>query len=269
MSKAATTIPQAKLYDHPKYYDVVFGNDWKREFRFLEECFAEFVSGRCQRLLEPASGTGRLLYRFAKAGYACHGIDLNPRAVRYCNRRLLRRELKQTAIVGDMADFRLDDFKVRRPFDAAFNTINSFRHLDTEDAAVAHLRCVAEVLRPGGLYVLGFHLTPPGEPLCTEESWESKRGKLKVSTRMITRKIDRRRRRELVDLFVDVETPTGGHHFREEMVFRTYSKQQLTALLRSVPEFHLLATYDFAYDLEAPYDIDDTTEDVVLILQRG
>lgn len=261
-------VQSANLYDHPKYYDVVFGNDWRREFRFLEECFREFVDRRCRQLLEPACGTGRLLNRFAKAGYSCHGIDLNEHAVRYCNRRLERHELSSTAIVGDMADFSLADFGRNRAFDAAFNTINSFRHLDSEEAAVAHLQCVAQAVRPGGIYVLGFHLTPPGVPLCQEETWSAKRGQLQVSTTMVTKHIDRRRRRELVDMFVDVETPTGSHQFQEEMVFRTYSAKQLRALLAAVPELEQVATFDFAYDLESHYDIDQSTEDVVLILQR-
>ena len=43
-------------------------------------------------------------------------------------------KLKGRAQVGDMSDF-----EVKRPYDSAFNTINSFRHLPTEEAAVGHL----------------------------------------------------------------------------------------------------------------------------------
>jgi hypothetical protein len=69
------------------------------------------------------------------------GNDLNPKAVEYCNARFRRRGFPPAAVVGDMADFRL-----ARKVDAAFNPINSFRHLATERAAESHLRCVAAAL---------------------------------------------------------------------------------------------------------------------------
>ncbi|MDA7980657.1 MAG: class I SAM-dependent methyltransferase [Pirellulales bacterium] len=257
-----------KLYDHPKYYDVVFGNDWRSEFRFLQECFREHVSGRSQRLFEPACGTGRLLHRFSKAGYQVWGLDLNPHAVRYCNARQRRHQLPETAAVGDMSDFSLVDFGIRRPFDAAFNTINSFRHLDSEAAARGHLRCVANAVRSGGIYVLGFHLTPAHDPFCVEESWEASRGTLTVATRMRTTDINRRTRQEMVEMLVDVRTPAQHNTFQEEMVFRTYSADQARALLRSVPEWNVVSTYDFAYDFDNPMKVDGATEDVVFVLRR-
>ena len=56
---------RGNLYDYPKYYDLVFGSDWKAEFDFLTGVFAEHADlGRrrgVRRLLEPACGPGRLL----------------------------------------------------------------------------------------------------------------------------------------------------------------------------------------------------------------
>ena len=33
-------VVTGSLYDYPKYYDLLFGSDWKAEFDFLEGCFA-------------------------------------------------------------------------------------------------------------------------------------------------------------------------------------------------------------------------------------
>ena len=169
----------ASLYDYPKYYDLLFGSDWKAEFDFLGACFEQHARRPVRRLFEPACGTGRLMVKFASAGYEVSGNDLNSKAVAYCNARLQRLGFPPSASVGDMADFRL-----RRKVDAAFSTINSFRHLATERAAEDHLRCVAGALGKGGLYVLGFHLTPTREPTCDEESWSARRGNLAVCSRM-------------------------------------------------------------------------------------
>ena len=171
---------QGNLYDYPKYYDLVYGSDWKAEFDFLEDCFEKHTALEVRRVYEPACGTGRLMIRFAGAGYEVAGVDLNPLAVDYCNDRLERAGFERTAVVGDMCDFTMR----QDPIDAAFNTINSFRHLATEKQARQHLECVVHALRPGGIYVLGLHLTPTTGTPIEEESWSARRGNLAVLSRM-------------------------------------------------------------------------------------
>jgi len=166
-------------------------------------------------------------------------------------------------MVGDMSDFRL-----RRKADAAFNTINSFRHLPTEQAAENHLRCMAAALAKGGIYVLGFHLTPAEEPACDEEAWSARRGNLAVCSRMWSIALDRRRRQELVGMTVDVYTPTRQFRLAQEMNFRTYTKSQFARLLARVDQFELAKTYDFAYDIDNPIRIGRHTEDVVYVLRK-
>jgi SAM-dependent methyltransferase len=253
----------ANLYDYPRYYDLVFGSDWKAEFDFLRAAFHEFVPGKTRRLFEPACGTGRLVYRLAKAGYSVSGLDLNPRAVDYCNRRLAKHDLPETAFIGDMSRFTLP-----RPVDGAFNTINSFRHLPTEAAARAHLRCMAAALRPRGVYVLGLHLTPTeGEPL-TEESWSARRGHLGINTHLQTFEVDRPGRMERCRMTMDVYSPTERFQIVDELRFRTYTLPQLRRLLAEVPELELVEVFDFSYSLDEPIEMDAATQDVVLILRR-
>ena len=251
------------LYDFPKYYDLVFGSDWKAERDFLLECFARHASRPIRQLFEPACGTGRLLVKFAKAGFQVGGNDLNPHAVDYCNARLARQGLARAAVVGDMADFRL-----AQPVDAAFNMINSFRHLATERAAEAHLRCVARALARGGLYLLGLHLTPTaGRPLA-EESWSARRGHLSVISRLWTEQLDLRRRRETVGMSFDIFTPRRTFRVVDQVVFRTYTQRQLAALIRRVPALQVLETYDFAYRADCPIRVGPRTEDVVYVLLK-
>jgi SAM-dependent methyltransferase len=253
----------ANLYDYPRYYDLVFGSDWKAEFDFLRGVFDTYVPLQVRRLFEPACGTGRLVFRLAQAGYEVSGLDLNPRAVAYCNRRLAKHGLPQSAFVGDMADFRLP-----RRIDAAFNTINSFRHLLSEEAARSHLRCVAAALRKGGVYVLGLHLTPTlGAPL-DEEQWSARRGHLAITTRLETFDLDLRQRTERCRMEINVYTPTQQRRIVDELIFRTYTATQMRKLLAGVPELELIAAHDFQYRIDAPTHIAADTQDVVLILQK-
>jgi SAM-dependent methyltransferase len=254
---------RAHLYDYPKYYDLVYGSDWKAEVDFLEECFERFASVAVKRVFEPACGTGRLMYRMARAGYEVSGLDLNPKAVAFCNRRLRRYGFEPTVFVADMSDFTLP-----RKADAAFNTINSFRHLMSERQALGHLQCMANSLRKGGIYVLGLHLTPTVGPPLETESWAARRGNLSVLSKLWVVGRDARRREERVGMSFDVYTPTRQFRIEDESAFRTYTASQMSALLREVDDFELTSVHDFGYDASRPIKITPQTEDVVYILRR-
>ena len=253
----------ANLYDYPQYYDLIFGSDWKAEFEFLQAVFRQHAQRTVRRVFEPACGTGRLLYRLAKRGYEVSGLDLNEKAVVYCNERLGRHGLPPSATVGDMANFRLP-----RKVDAAFNMINSFRHMSTELAAHAHLECVSRCLAKGGIYVLGLHLTPTrGEPL-EEEEWAARRGNLTIVSHMKTVRRDLRHRIETVRMSFGVYTPTRIFRLIDRIGFRTYTAAQMNDLLHRVPDVSIAATYDFAYRAERPIRVGPATEDVVYVLRK-
>ncbi|MEO8497982.1 MAG: class I SAM-dependent methyltransferase [Planctomycetota bacterium] len=253
----------AHLYDFPRYYDLVFGSDWKAEFDFLRACFTHHATGTVRRVFEPACGTGRLMYRLAKAGYDVSGLDLNAKAVAYCNERLQRHGFAASAFVADMTDFRL-----KRKADVAFNMINSFRHLNTAKGAQDHLTCVANCLRRGGLYVLGLHLTPTTTAPLEEESWSAMRGNLCVNTRLWTTGRDLKKRQETFSMTFDVYTPTKSFRMKETIAFRTYTASEMARLIKGVGSFEIAATYDFAYDIDQPVQVDGSTEDVVYILRK-
>lgn len=260
---AMSDVVHGSLYDYPKYYDLLFGSDWKAEFDFLKACFDKYANCRVQRVFEPACGTGRLLIKLAQAGYEVAGNDLNPLAVRYCNARLARHGFPESAVVGDMADF-----SVKMKFQAAFNTINSFRHLASEAAAVAHLRCVAAALSAGGIYVLGIHLTPTvGDPMQTE-AWIARRGNLQVNSYMWSKEIDLKKRNERLGMTLDVYTPSSHRRIVDEMNYRTYTARQFQDLLKMSPQFELVALHDFCYEIDVTLEIGPSTEDVVFILRK-
>lgn len=252
------------LYDFPKYYDLIFGSDWKAEHDFLIECFDKHAGRKVQRLFEPACGTGRLMFRLSKSGYDVAGIDLNEKAVAYCNRRLERHGFAPTARVADMTDF-----TVKKKFDAAFNTINSFRHLSSEKQAVDHLHCIADALKKGGLYVLGLHLTPTKGPRQESEEWVARRGNLAVLSRLWSKSIDLKKRNEHLGMTFDVWTPTEQFRLVDTMDYRTYTASQFDRLLKKVPAWELVETYDFHYRIGKPIVIEERTEDVLFVLRRG
>lgn len=261
-------VVEQNLYDFPKYYELVFGSDWAPELHFLEACFAEYGKASVQRLFEPACGTGRLLYRFGQRNYEVAGLDLNSKAVDYCNARLQKHGLPAAAVVADMSDFTLKTLNARKKFDAAFNTINSFRHLASEAMALAHLQCVGAVVKTGGLYVLGLHLTPTVGPRTEDEAWSASRGPLTVNSYLWSKGVDLKKREEYVGMTFDIYTPTKQFQIRDETVFRTYTAPQMQKLITNAGMWKVRAAYDFTYDFSRPLTIGPETEDVVYILQK-
>lgn len=254
---------EQSIYDFPVYYDLLFGSDWRAEFDFLEFCFEQHCPRVVKRVFEPACGTGRLLIKLAKSGYEVGGNDLNPKAIDYCNDRLERHGFGRPTAVGDMSDF-----KLKRKVDAAFNTINSFRHLPTEKAAKAHLQCMANCLAKGGLYILGLHLLPTLGPTAGEEAWSARRGNLVVNSYMWSKRIDKKNRMEHLGMTIDIYTPTSHRQIVDHMEYRTYTKPQFEKLIKAVPDLEIAAIHDFAYNSKTTIEIDEMTEDIVCILRK-
>lgn len=251
------------IYDHPKYYDLVFGADCAAEVKFIVGCGERFMKRGPQRCFEPACGTGRLLYALARRGYEVGGLDLNPKAVRFCNERFRRHGLRPPAIVADMSDFRLTG-----RYDIAFNTINSFRHLANEASARGHLQCMGKAVRVGGLYLLGIHLSPTEAAPSETESWSARRGHLSINTHMWTKNRDTRRRVERFGIRFDVHCPSRSFRIVDELVLRSYTPEQMVRLIGSSRCWEIVETFDFSYNLKETIEVDATTEDVVYVLRR-
>ncbi len=261
-------IVEGSIYDWPKYYDIIYGSDWQAESEFINACLREFgpprrARSRGWRLFEPACGTGRLLYRLARQGHEVSGLDLNAAAVEFCNARLRKAGFRPTAIVGDMARFRLPV-----ACDAAFNTLSSFRHLPNNALALSHLKCMAASLRKGGLYLLGLHLTPTDTRPDDSEFWSVRRGHLQANIVMELKKRDLNNRMEIFAVQLDVYTPTRQFRLLDELRFRTWTARQFHGLLKNVPSLEVAGTFDFAYDLESPVKIDGITQDVLYVLRK-
>jgi len=257
-------IREESIYDHPKYYDLVFGADCAAEIQFILGCGERFLDKPPTRFFEPACGTGRLIHALAKRGYEIAGLDLNERAIEFCNARLRRQGYSASTFVGDMANF-----EVETSYDIGFNTINSFRHLDSEKAARSHLQRMGDTIRPGGLYLLGIHLTPSEVPPSETESWSARRGHLAINTHMWTKERDTKNRVERFGIQFDVHRPSGSFRILDELVLRSYTAQQMIRLIRSSKCWEAIETFTFAYDLDDPIDVDGTCEDVVYVLRRS
>ena len=164
-------------YDSPRYYEIAFNVNRKRECDFLEAAFRRHARGRVSRVVDLACGTGQHLVRLAQRGFRMTGIDLSADNVRYVAARAAALGLPVRMQRADMAAFHLPERQ-----DAAICMTDSQGHLLTNEAILAHLRCVARALRPGGLYVFDRMLPDDWFDPTHEYRWTRRQGATRVTT---------------------------------------------------------------------------------------
>ena len=251
-------------YAHPEYYEAIFGPDSAKELEFLIGINAQFGTGG-RRWLEPACGAGRLLEEGARRGLKLWGYDLSEQMLAHARRRLApwRRSVQ-------LQQARMEDFApapLCGTIDLAYSLVSTFRYLDSEEAAFQHLRSVRKLLRPDGVYVLGFHLSDYARTTPEHERWTGSVNGRQVVCNTREWPPDRRRRRSRMRNRLQI---TGGGEedllIETEWFFRTYDAAQVLALIHRAG-FELHALYDFDYRLDTPSGLDTDRLDWVLILK--
>ena len=165
------------IYDHPRYYDILFGFDRSEEAGFYHRSFLRCGVAAGEPVLEVASGPARVARLLARRRWRVTALDHSPAMLALAKEAAAAEGTPLETLCADMTAF-----SCQREFAAACNPLSSFRLLHSDPEADAHLRCMAAALRPGGVYVLDLaFMAGAGEPVgTTDESWEMTRGEVTV-----------------------------------------------------------------------------------------
>lgn len=253
-------------YDTPLYYDIIFDADTPREATFLETVWTIFgEKSRTRRLLEPACGSGRLVIEMARRGWDVAGFDGNERMLDFAQERLKKEGLKARLWPDWMQSFTTPK---KDHYDLAHCLVSTFKYLHTEADARACLQRVCSALKPGGIFVLGLHLSDYTTAKEEHERWKARRDDIEVVCNTHTWPPDRQTRLEALRTRLKISHQGRSHIQETRWQFRTYDARQMKALLRQVPELELQMCYDFTYEVDIPRKLDDSYPDIVLVLKR-
>lgn len=242
------------------FYDAVFDPLADEEAVFADAAYHRYARlrpGR-RRVLEPACGSGRILAGLMSRGWEACGFDVNEHMVARAKARLPAARITHQS---------MQSFRVRRGFDLAVNMVSTFRHLSTDDDALAHLAGVAGALRPGGIFLLGLHLSDYSREKLSRERWLGRHGRAEVVCNIQRWPPIRRTRRERARARYVVTERGARRGYECNWTFRCYDDRQLAALIAREPRFTHVATYGFDFDIDAPVDTDERL-DRVLVLKK-
>jgi SAM-dependent methyltransferase len=139
-----------EAYQYPQYYAIALApSDPGREIDFFEAAIDRFSKVKVNRIFELGAGTAPYLEEWHKRGYVYCGLDLSPAMVEFGREKARRLSIEDAFVLGDMRD--LD--RGLGPFDLAYVLLGSL-YVRSNREFLDHLDRMADVLAPGGLYLL-------------------------------------------------------------------------------------------------------------------
>jgi len=135
----------AEVYDLDKPVGNSFGD---------VEYYTQHLAGIGGRILEVATGTGRILIPLLEAGLAVEGLDYSPDMLAVCRQHCSDRGLDPVLHLADMAAFVQPG-----AYEAVIIPAGSVRDLDGRKQVLQMLAGLHDSLAPGGMLLVD--LTPP------------------------------------------------------------------------------------------------------------
>jgi SAM-dependent methyltransferase len=137
------------LYQHAMYWDIIFNRDVSKEVQFIHELFRHFAGRDLCSVLDIACGPGYHARAFARQGLRAVGLDLRAEMLAFAQDQAKADGVDIEWVKGDMRHMKLN-----QPVDAALGMFDAIDGLLTDDDLVAHFRCIADNLTPGGIYLV-------------------------------------------------------------------------------------------------------------------
>ena len=241
---------EADWYDYPQYYDLLFRSETPLEADFLEAAGRQYCPFPVRTLFEPAWGPGGWWPNWPsrvpgqRLGLERAGAGLSASAS------------GPAAAVGHGLPSRHGGLCFASTGRCGVLPGDSFRHLLSEQAARRHLECVARDLRPGGVYVLGFHLLPPDADEECIERWAAARGTRVSGTLRVL--ACSRRRRSSGSASACWSAPAAASCGCGANSTCGFTRPPFAAAPQR-PALELCGVYDFWYDIDQPLKLTERT----------
>ena len=259
-------MTNSDVYRYPHYYAIGYRWNTETECAFIEGCLKTYGPANARQMLDVGCGAGRHLIELAKRGYRMTGVDVSPEMVAFVDEAAKRAKLPITASVDDLCRL-----TVTGSFDAVFCFMDTFRFLLTNEQILAHLRTIAGLLAPGGLYLTDFWVPNQWDHVGNEiHQWEQEEGETKVRVFYLQHpdSVDAVSQTFEDELVFEIHEGGGTREIRGGRTrTRLVMPQEFRALVDASGVFDLLGTFG-EFDLTKPLDRDSLSWRMISVLRK-
>jgi len=233
------------VYENPKYYEIAFSfRDIHAEVDTFERCFSNYAELPVKSILELGCGNSPHLEELLKRGYVYTGLDTSRAMLAYSSQKAAGLEGQAAFMQADMNEFTLS-----QTFDFAFIALGSLCAQNTTEI-FSHFRSVAQVLNPGGLYLLDWCIR--FSPFSNQDdSWLIEQDGIRVTTYYSEKLMDAAA--QLVEETISLEVLEDGSMstFSETSIHRVIYPQEFLQIMARIPKFEFVGWWN-NWDLEEP-----------------
>lgn len=149
------------------------------------EFYLDRLAGIKGSILEPATGTGRMLVPLLENNLVVDGFDSSPEMLEMCRKNCAERGLKPNLFEADMETFSLDT-----EYEAIIIPAGTFLLLHKRETSLKALENFHRHLKPGGKLIVDLYLPTDNEVgNSTLRSWEIEGGEV-ITLETTTKEID-------------------------------------------------------------------------------
>lgn len=256
-----------EFYSFAKYYDIAFDfKDVPAECHFLKDIHHTFNECELSSFIEFGAGPALHCLEMAKTVGSVTAVDLSSEMTRYAREKAEQAKVPVHCECADMIHYVSE-----RRYDMAALLMDSTSYLLTNDDVISHLQSVAEVLNPGGIYLLEMS-HPKGvfaAATVTESEWEMSRDDItvKIRWRASTDIFDPITQITEVSVRLDYKDKGNCGFSEDRSPQRCFTATEIEALVRASGVFKIVAWYG-AMNQEVPFDNSERAWRMVPVLKK-
>ncbi|MFH1822737.1 MAG: class I SAM-dependent methyltransferase [Patescibacteria group bacterium] len=253
---------QSQIYNQPKYYEIAFSFiNAKNQIKLFEKFIKKYSKIKVKKVLDIACGPALQLREFAKKNYISIGIDSNPLMINYLKNISRKEGIKIKAVKADMNKFSLKD-----KIDFSYIMMGSIIYAKNSKLFLSHLNSAANVLKPGGLYLIeSMAMNWPDPKFLKSQSWTMRQNGIKVKTTY--RITPKNALKQIVSQDFILEVDDNGHKqkFINQAELKIIFPEELKLLIEKNGKFELLGFFE-RYGLKKLKDM--SPENIVLLRKK-
>jgi len=255
------------FYSFAKYYDIAF--DFKnipKECDFLNAVFEKQQGRKPQSFIEFGSGPALHCLEMAKTLSDVTAVDLSQEMTEYA---ALKAATAKVHIQCECAD--MIYYQSEKRYDLATLLMDSCSYLLTNDQVLSHLRSVAQILNPQGLYVL--EMSHPKSVFemasATVNEWEMEKDGVKVKMKWGSPEDKMDPITQITNVSVCLEYEDGERKgiSKDRAPQRCFTATEFAALVEASQVFEIVDWYG-AMNLKTPFSNKESSWRMVPVLRK-